>query len=113
MVLPRVRAIHGELEAPERHPIDGEIDKLREVLSAISRELRALIGLPATSANDLSIYVTSFRFWRQKRVRRRGYMAIVETGRFHSKERSDVVPVAAAPLFALAGTLAAVIRARL
>ena len=40
-VLRRVRALHGELEAPKRQAIAGEIDKLREVLSAISRELRA------------------------------------------------------------------------
>ena len=40
-VLRRVRAIHGELETTERQAIAGEIDKLREVLSAIAREMRA------------------------------------------------------------------------
>ena len=40
-VLRRVRALHGELEAPERQAIAGEIDKLREVLSALAREMRA------------------------------------------------------------------------
>lgn len=39
-VLRRVRALHGELGPKERQEISGEIDKLREVLQAIAREVR-------------------------------------------------------------------------
>jgi hypothetical protein len=39
-VMRKVRALHGDLEAPERQALAGEIDKLREVLSAIAREVR-------------------------------------------------------------------------
>jgi hypothetical protein len=39
-VVRRVRALHGDLEASERHALVGEIDKAREALSAIARELR-------------------------------------------------------------------------
>ena len=39
-VLRKVRALHGELEPKERQEISGEIDKLRDVLQAIAREVR-------------------------------------------------------------------------
>jgi hypothetical protein len=39
-VLRKVRALHAELEAPQRQEIAGEIEKLREVLQAIAREVR-------------------------------------------------------------------------
>ena len=39
-VLRKVRALHAELAAPQRREIAGEIDKLREVLQAIAREVR-------------------------------------------------------------------------
>jgi hypothetical protein len=39
-VLRRVRALRGDLEAPQRQEIAGEIEKLREVLRAIAREVR-------------------------------------------------------------------------
>ena len=39
-VLKKVRALHGDLEASERQALAGEIDKVREVLAAIAREVR-------------------------------------------------------------------------
>ena len=39
-VLKKVRALHGDLDASERQALAGEIEKLREVLSAIAREVR-------------------------------------------------------------------------
>jgi hypothetical protein len=39
-VLKKVRALHGDLDASERQTLAGEIDKVREVLSAIAREVR-------------------------------------------------------------------------
>jgi len=39
-VLKKVRALHGEMDAKERQALAGEIDKVREVLSAIAREVR-------------------------------------------------------------------------
>jgi hypothetical protein len=39
-VLRKVRALHGELDASERRALAIEIDEVREVLSAIARELR-------------------------------------------------------------------------
>ena len=39
-VVRRVRALHGDLDASERQALVGEIDKAREALSAIARELR-------------------------------------------------------------------------
>ena len=39
-VLRRVRALHGDLEASERQALAAEIDKARDVLSAIAREVR-------------------------------------------------------------------------
>jgi hypothetical protein len=38
--LRRVRSIHGELSPAERQEVAGEIDKVRDVLSAIAREVR-------------------------------------------------------------------------
>ncbi len=39
-VLKKVRALRGDLDAAERQALAGEIDKVREVLSAIAREVR-------------------------------------------------------------------------
>lgn len=39
-VLKKVRALHGEMDAKERQALAGEIDKVREVLTAIAREVR-------------------------------------------------------------------------
>lgn len=39
-VLRKIRALHGEIDASERHALAGEIDKVREVLTAIAREVR-------------------------------------------------------------------------
>lgn len=39
-VLRKVRALHGDLDAKERQAVAGEIDKVREVLTAIAREVR-------------------------------------------------------------------------
>ena len=39
-VLKKVRALHGEMDPKERQALAGEIDKVREVLSAIAREVR-------------------------------------------------------------------------
>jgi len=39
-VLRKVRALNGKLDAKQRQEIAGEIDKLREVLQAIAREVR-------------------------------------------------------------------------
>lgn len=39
-VLRKVRALHADLEPTERHEVAGEIEKLREVLRAIAREVR-------------------------------------------------------------------------
>jgi hypothetical protein len=39
-VLRKIRALHGDLDASERQALAGEIDKVREVLSAIAREVR-------------------------------------------------------------------------
>jgi hypothetical protein len=33
-------ALHADIEAPRRQEIAGEIEKLREVLQAIAREVR-------------------------------------------------------------------------
>ncbi len=39
-VLKKVRALHRDLDASDRQALAGEIDKVREVLSAIAREVR-------------------------------------------------------------------------
>jgi hypothetical protein len=39
-VLKKVRTLHGEMDAKERQALAGEIDKVREVLTAIAREVR-------------------------------------------------------------------------
>ncbi len=39
-VLRKIRTLHGEIEASERQALAGEIDKVREVLTAIAREVR-------------------------------------------------------------------------
>ncbi len=39
-ILRRVRAIQANLDAPERQALAGEIDKVREVLTALAREVR-------------------------------------------------------------------------
>jgi hypothetical protein len=39
-VLKKVRALHGDLDTSERQALAGEIDKVRELLTAIAREVR-------------------------------------------------------------------------
>jgi hypothetical protein len=39
-VLKKVKALHADLDASERQALAGEIDKVREVLTAIAREVR-------------------------------------------------------------------------
>jgi hypothetical protein len=39
-VLRKLRALHGELEASERQALAGEIEKARDALTAVAREVR-------------------------------------------------------------------------
>jgi hypothetical protein len=39
-VLKKVRALQGDLEPKERQALAGEIDKVRDVLTALAREVR-------------------------------------------------------------------------
>lgn len=50
-VLRKVRALHGEIEAAERVALAGEIDKVRDVLTAIAREVSGGAPLRARDSN--------------------------------------------------------------
>jgi len=39
-VLRKIRALHGELDVAERQALVGEIEKARDALTAVAREVR-------------------------------------------------------------------------